>query len=88
MEYHPEEVIQFDSIMAGEKRIEYSSVFLKIQRAYQILHDPKRRLHQDFKLTSVQCDVIEDDIINPHPSQPFNLFINSSRFEGLFLYRI
>ena len=81
LEYHPDKLFQFNPSMTDEEKNERNDIFLKMQEAYETLHDPERRLQYDLKLTGVQYDIIEDQAASPYTSKPFNLFIKSAKFK-------
>ena len=84
LEYHPDKIFQFNPAMTEEEKNETNDIFLKVQEAYETLHDSERRLQYDLKLTGVQYDIVEDEAPSPYMSRPFQLFVKSPRFKMAF----
>jgi DnaJ-class molecular chaperone len=72
--------------MSDEEKNMKNDLFLKIQHAYETLHDTERRLQYDLKLTGVQYDILKDDNneIDLYMRKPFNLFVKSSQAKMRF----
>jgi DnaJ-class molecular chaperone len=81
LEYHPDKIFQLNPHLNDTEKSLKNDIFLKIQEAYEVLHDVERRLQYDLKLTGVQYDIIDhdDSEINPYMSQPFHLFVKSNK---------
>jgi DnaJ-class molecular chaperone len=81
LEYHPDKIFQLNPNLNDTEKSLKNDIFLKIQEAYEVLHDAEKRLQYDSKLTGVQYDILDHDDaeINPYMSQPFHLFVKSNR---------